>query len=129
MPPLPARRGREAGGSRVSDRIAAVLLVLVAASCGGRPAPLCDLPTAAERPATVERFCDGQCILETHDALGRPVRLECDGTACQLFVDDEPWCACDDLDWANTCTHGLPTCLATSGLFSFADYTYDPACD
>jgi hypothetical protein len=113
----------------VSDRISALLLTLLVASCGGRPGPLCELPPAAARPATVERFCAGRCILETHDALGRPVRLECDGTTCQLFVAEELRCMCDDLDWANTCAGGIPTCLATSGLFSFADYTYDPECD
>ena len=112
----------------MSARISALLLALLGASCGGRPAPVCDLPPAAERPATVERLCDGRCILATRDALGRSVRLECDGTACQLFVADELACTCDDLDWANTCASGLPTCLATSGLFSFADYTFNPEC-
>jgi hypothetical protein len=113
----------------VFQRIAPLLLILLAAACGGRSAPLCELPPAAERPATVERYCDGQCILETQDANGRAVRLECDGITCQLFVDEELQCSCDELDWANTCTHGIPTCLATSGLFSFADYTFNPACD
>jgi len=107
---------------------AVVALGLVAGACGGRPGPECELPPAAAAPATVERFCDGRCILETRDALGRRVRLECDGTACRLFVADELQCTCDELDWANTCSAGLPTCLATSGLFSFADYTFAP-CD
>ncbi len=108
-------------------RASALLLGLLAA-CGGRPVPVCELPPAAARPATVEQFCDGQCILTTHDALDRPVRLECDGTECHLFVAGELHCTCDELDYANTCSGGVPTCLATSGLFSFADYTFHPDC-
>jgi hypothetical protein len=109
-------------------RLGAVVLLLglVAAACGGRPGPECELPPASATPTTVERLCEGRCVLETHDALERPVRLECDGTACHLLVAGELQCTCDDLDWANTCATGVPTCLATSGLFSFVDYTIAP---
>jgi hypothetical protein len=111
-------------------RVLALLLAAAAVSCGGRSAPagVCDLPAMPESHATVERFCDDQCILETRDAHGRLVRLECDGTSCELFVDDVLRCSCTDLDWANTCSHGTPTCLATSGVFSFADYAF-AACE
>jgi hypothetical protein len=110
----------------VAHRLLALVVLAAVASCGGRAAPSseCELPPLADTRPTVERFCDGLCILESRDGLGRPVRLECNGTSCQLFVDAVPTCRCDDVDWANTCSHGTPTCLATSGLFSFADYTY-----
>ena len=109
------------------------VVTLVAAACGGKvrfaedtsldcDAVAFDLEQPTEVCAmggVVPEAGPGTCSLFSVLPDGRGGEIRCaaeDGGRCELFLEGELACTCDDaqLDDANTCPNGVPTCSAWS---------------
>jgi hypothetical protein len=113
---------------RLVRQIAVVVLGalsgLGAGACGARvgaPQPECHGPdllfTPIDGMATI--LDDGLCIFEENQD-GREHRVVCDSEGCLWYVDGTLTCTCEQLDYANTCTNGVPMCADWYGHFDFS---------
>ena len=83
----------------------------------------CALPTELVSPL-VERTRVGHCTLEGPDRRRTIWRSDCDGVTCTMSVDGVSTCTCDTLDFVNTCSNGVPTCLGWA-IFDYTHVTFE----
>jgi len=53
----------------------------------------------------------GSCVLFGNDREGHTYRGDCTTTSCTLTIDGGATCTCGVLDYGNTCSDGIPTCV------------------
>jgi hypothetical protein len=101
------------------------LTVAAAAGCGSRGSlasggadARCALPASFVSQSC--RLSTASCALGGVDPVGVKHELACDGKACTWSRDGRRACDCGRLDYANTCSNGVPLCAAWKPPFNFA---------
>ncbi len=62
---------------------------------------------------------DGTCSFEDEQGEYQH-RIICDTESCRWYVDETLCCTCQQLDFANTCANGVPTCADWHSSFDFS---------
>jgi hypothetical protein len=64
---------------------------------------------------------DGTCSFEDEQG-GYQHRIICDTESCRWYVDETLSCTCQQLDFSNTCSNGVPGCADWHSSFDFASF-------